>query len=280
MNKDRKMLFFDIDGTLIDFNNKLSESALPALAKARAGGNEIFLATGRSRCQIDERLEAFGFDGMITATGAHIEYKNNVINTHYIPAKELGKIVGFFEEEKIPYIMQCTEHMIFAPFCKDKIHELFGENYVKIINSTQKLEDIMAMEEILPNLTKYRTAEKFCYYDAPFSIEEVEKILSPEFTVEEMSFGNRGMSSGEVTMAGITKSYGIQKLMERTGVQIENVIAFGDGANDKDMIEFAGVGVVMGNSSENLKKIGDMVTASIEKDGVPKALIKLGIIEA
>ena len=70
----KKILFFDIDGTLIAFDGIFPESAKQALKKAQQNGHEIFLCSGRNRCQIDPVLAEFGFDGYVTSAGADVEY--------------------------------------------------------------------------------------------------------------------------------------------------------------------------------------------------------------
>lgn len=279
MSMDKKLLFFDIDGTLVDFNNNIDEKVIKALIEAKARGHELFLCTGRSRCQIDERLAKISFDGMITAAGVYTEYHGKLIHAEYIPENSLRKLIGFFENEKIAYILQCSDRMVFESYCLEKINELFGENFVKTVTSTQKIMDIMAVEDnILKRIDEYTNAEKLCYYDAHFDIEEISKILAPEFEVTEMSFGNRGLFSGEVTLNGINKAFGMRKIIEEIDAKREDTIAFGDGANDMDMLEFAGVGVAMGNSSDNLKNIANIVANDIDKDGIVGTLSDLGII--
>jgi hydroxymethylpyrimidine pyrophosphatase-like HAD family hydrolase len=71
---------------------------------------------------------------------------------------------------------------------------------------------------------------------------------------------------------------GIQKIMERFGLAREEIMAFGDGENDRDMLLFAGIGVAMGNGKETVKAAADYVTDHIDQDGVEKALIHFGLI--
>ena len=75
-----------------------------------------------------------------------------------------------------------------------------------------------------------------------------------------------------------SKAVTLLKLAEQLGIKQENVIAFGDGMNDREMLKEVGLGIAMGNSSDEVKRQADMVTASNEQDGIWQALVKLKLI--
>ena len=72
---------------------------------------------------------------------------------------------------------------------------------------------------------------------------------------------------------------GIKRYLELTGIRREEIIAFGDAENDLDMIQYAGIGVAMGNAKEAVKEVADYVTDDIDDDGIEKALKHLGLID-
>ena len=96
--------------------------------------------------------------------------------------------------------------------------------------------------------------------------------------VTASSFEKAVEDSGEISVRGIDKSFGMKKYIEAQGLSREDTIAFGDGPNDVDMIAFAGTGVVMGNGRPELKAQADFVTKSVDEDGIAYALEKLGLI--
>ena len=77
-----KVLFLDIDGTLVDFRGKMPESAGRALELARERGHKLVLCTGRTRTQLFSWLLAYGFDGLITGAGAQVEADGKLISRH------------------------------------------------------------------------------------------------------------------------------------------------------------------------------------------------------
>lgn len=70
----------------------------------------------------------------------------------------------------------------------------------------------------------------------------------------------------------------MEKYLSYVGATREDAIAFGDGPNDMDMIEYAKIGVCMGNGREELKRIADFVTKDIDEDGIEYAMLRLGLI--
>ena len=74
------------------------------------------------------------------------------------------------------------------------------------------------------------------------------------------------------------KEQGIMHLLERYGLKREEIVAFGDAENDIEMLQYAGIGVAMGNATEAAKAAADYVTADIDDDGIWKALKKLELI--
>ena len=94
----------------------------------------------------------------------------------------------------------------------------------------------------------------------------------------ESSFEAEMNDSGEITCKGINKAHGMQKYLAYAGIAQEDTIAFGDGPNDFDMLEYAAVGIAMGNAVEGLKSRADFVTKGIDEDGIAYALSKWGLI--
>lgn len=82
----------------------------------------------------------------------------------------------------------------------------------------------------------------------------------------------------DVTSKKAGKAEGIRRMMEKYGIRQDEIMAFGDGENDIDMIEFAGIGVAMGNADERVKHCADYVTDDVDSDGIRKALEHFGML--
>ena len=273
-----KAIFFDIDGTLIDFDGTIPASALDALRKAQAKGHAIFLSSGRCKSMIDRRLLDFGFDGMIASSGAYVEYHDEVISAEFMKPEVLRGLIEYLEAHKTVYMFQCTDKIVASA----EGNRAFAANLQDGDASEEAIEALLGKrvndEDLLHHLDAYPNIEKACYQLADVGVDQVRQDLAPTFDITAMSFQDAPDTSGEITLSGINKAYGIQKVMDHLGITIDDVIAFGDGPNDYEMIEFAGTGVAMGNASEELKELADVITDTVSNDGVYKAMEQLQLI--
>jgi hypothetical protein len=280
MSKSKKLLFFDIDGTLVGFDGKIPESTYRALDMARSNGHKIFICTGRSYCQIYDYLIAYGFDGIVAATGAYVEYDGKVIYHKTIGEENIERLIGYFEKENISYTLQAAKCQISSP----KMMEIMKQTIGRQVKKWKREDDpnvfagVELVEDLGTNPKKYAFAEKTMYYGSPRNLKEVTEALTPYFDVTASSIEKPDETSGEVTMAGINKASGMRTIGEYLGYSREDMLAFGDGPNDIDMLEYAGIGIAMGNAGEYTKSAADMVTDRIDEGGIYNALKKLEII--
>jgi hypothetical protein len=275
-----KLIFFDIDGTLVGFDGRIPKSTYQAIDMAKKNGHKVFICTGRSKCQIYDYLLEAGFDGVVAATGAYVEYEGKVIRRDTIGEETIGKLIEYLESENIPYTFQAADCQISSP---ENI-EIMRSNINKNLKSRKRDDEpnvfalVRLVDDLRTNPQKYAFAEKVIYFESPRSLEEIREALAPEFEVTASSYEKPDDTSGEVTMAGVNKASGMKIIGDYLGYSREDMIAFGDGPNDIDMLQYAGVGVAMGNAGEVTKSAADMVTDRIENDGVFNALGKLGVI--
>jgi hypothetical protein len=280
MSNRNKLLFFDIDGTLVGFDGRIPESTYTALDMARSKGHKIFICTGRSYCQIYDYLLTYGFDGIVAATGAYVEYDGKVIRHETMGVDRISKMIGYFEAEHISYTLQSAETQISSP----RMLEILKRNIDSQLKDLKREDDpnvfasVKLVDDLAKSPEKYAFAEKAMYYDSPKNIKEITEALAPYFDVTASSFEKPDDTSGEITMAGINKASGMSAIGEWLNSTREDMIAFGDGPNDIDMLEYAGTGIAMGNAGEYTKSAADMITDRIDEDGIYNTLKKLEVI--
>ncbi len=274
-----KLIFFDIDGTLINFDGSLPDSTIKALKEAQSNGHKIFLCTGRSKCQIEERLLNLGFDGIVGASGAYVEYHGKVVNAKYMDTDELQRLIDYFDDNGMVYMIQCSDKIVSTADSFVSMRKVFDDVLKDSPKNIDKIfEHQLEDDNISNHLDRYENAEKACYYLSKVPFNEVEDSLSDSFEVTEMSFKSISNDSGEISQKNITKAYGMQKLIDYLDSSVEDTVAFGDGPNDFEMLEFAKVGVAMGNASQKLKDTADMITTKITEDGIYNGMLELGLI--
>ena len=268
-----KVLFLDIDGTLVDFQGKIPYSAGSALKSAKRKGHKLVLCTGRTKTQIYPWLLEYGFDGLITGAGAQVEAEGRLLSRHVICRRDLARAVDYFEEIRAPYYLQ-TAQGIYAPqWCMDYQTSVFQGKLTE--PEREKRFGIILREE---RPADRDDVEKIAYYQSPEPVEQVARKLGDSFTVSASSFQLVDSADGEVTIRGIDKAYGMQQYLDHAGISRENTYAFGDGPNDWEMLEFAGTGVAMGNAGKELKCRADLVTDTIDRDGLYRAFETLGLL--
>ncbi len=275
-----KYIFLDVDGTLVNFEGHISPSTVKALKTAQKNGHKIIIATGRQKSQIyPELIEAVDFDGLLCCCGAYLEYQGKEIFSSYCSPEKLSFIIDFFHENDIYYCLQTKDALYVEKDDLEKIRRFMVER-----GSTPELiESVIGNAVITESPKAHINIEKLAYYHSPYGIKETSKILGDYFKVVTYSLGKapNGKNEtyyGEVNFDGITKASGIEKFMEIVSAPLCDTIAFGDSGNDLEMIEFANIGVAMGNASDDVKAVANLVTTDVNNDGIYNAFVKLGII--
>lgn len=256
-------LFFDIDGTLVSFQtHQIPESTIEALTMAKANGHKVFIATGRPPIIITN-LKAIEhlIDGYVTINGALCYVGNYVVRYREIPKEAVRLVVKDAQKKKYGLIV-------------------VGEKDVAVLDPQGEVDRIFRREIGVENLNQALPVEKVMkqriYQLTPFFSEEYERELLAH--IPSCTVGRWHPAFTDVTVQGADKGEGLLTMAAHFGLNPRNTIAFGDGGNDTSMIRTAGIGVAMGNALDSLKEVADYTTASVDEDGIMKALTHFGLI--
>ncbi len=265
---EKKIIFLDIDGTLMDFDGQLPGSAREALYQAKVDGHRLVLCTGRVKAQIYPELLAMDFDGIIASAGAYVECDGREIYRHIVDREPLGRAVDYFEQTGTTYMLQTKNGAVMT----EQSREAMVRHFFDLGMSEEMMEKVMVCDIFLQeNLKNCDNVEKMAYYDAPVSMEDIQKILGDYFTVEGASYKSGEGSNGEITCAGETKATGIRRYVTHIGGDMKDTVSIGDGPNDVEMLAATAVAVAMGNADSGLKAMADFVTDDVDKNGLWKA---------
>ena len=238
---NRKAVFMDIDGTLME-HGRVSPRVIDAIKKARAAGHLIFVCTGRSKGFLPQILkDADYLDGFVMACGMHCEIRGEIVYRQRVDQGILRKVAEYYGANGRECLFDGETKMIGLNTIRNNC-----ENFGSVESLLQEFEREPISKITVPGT--YQTA------DGSF--------LSEWFTVYDMG----GWS--DVVMEGVTKATGMQKMLNRLGIARQDCVGVGDGTNDLPMIEFAGIGVAMGNAPEIVKSAADGVTETCSNDGV------------
>lgn len=253
--------FFDIDGTLKPFNEtELRDSTIEMLFRLKEKGIRLFLASGRSLVQLPllgKKLNAFPFDGYVLLNGQYVMDQNH--ECYYklpIPNSTLKQLV--------PWLKETADYSCFF-IEEDYSYDIsFNQEYYNYLKSISQEDKMPKIEDptrsyshdtyqICPYINREKEAEWLAHAPGIRSVRWVDS-----FT--DMIPENGG------------KAKGIQVALDKFNINPSECIAFGDGENDIEMLEYVGIGVAMGNASDNVKDHSDYVTDDCDKDGILNAL--------
>lgn len=263
----RKYIFIDVDGTLIDRKGKVPESAAAAIKKARAEGHRVFIATGRSRCEIFDSYLAPGFDGIVGAAGGYVEVEGRVIESTSMTKEESDRIIGILEENNIKFSAETDR----AVYNSSETQEFLKDVFISLGRDI-KTDQFYNMMTRIENFDNIEGINKMLYYDTDITVDEMRKRLGDRYTIIPYTIKEFGNNGGEINIKDVTKARGIEKILEYFGGSAEDTAAIGDSDNDIEMLKIANTAVAMGNSSKNLIKHADFVTDDVNEDGLAKAI--------
>lgn len=254
-----KALFFDIDGTLVSFKTHvIPQSAVGALRQAKERGLQIYISTGRpvpfivNLKQIEDLI-----DGYITTNGALCLVGNHTVSTHSIEPADAEAIMAACREWDVSCIVVGEKHIgVLQP--KPIIDEMFRQGL--------GLEDFRfdPLDEVLTEPLLQLT---------PFFSEAQEAELMP--TLRACTSGRWTPMFVDITHRDADKGKGLVAMTQYLGLDIAETAAFGDGGNDIAILRQAGIGIAMGNAADTVKQNADMVTTSVDEDGVKNAIERL-----
>lgn len=283
MNK--KIIFFDVDGTLVDVRparEYIPESTVEAIRKTREKGNLCFLCTGRSKAEIYSHIIEVGFDGIIGAGGGFVEIGDSMLYHKKVGMEAINHVVDFFEEHNFDYYIESNGGLYASQHLIPRLEWISYGDLENDPEARKRKEE--APSHFIPSLKQgydlHRDdVNKICFLEKEgFPFEKIYNEFKNEFNVIHCTVPSFGDDSGELSVPGVNKAYAIETLIKHLGIPQENTYAFGDGLNDIDMLEYCHTGIAVGNAKEGLKDIADEITDDIAEDGIYNSMKKHGLI--
>lgn len=276
-----KVIFLDIDGTLLDHERYLSVpfSANEAVKRAQYNGHKIIICTGRAKSGVHPKLLRFTPDARIFGAGSTIEYKDERIFSASIPNERLKVLASFMEERNFGYVFEGEYDSYRNPIAADRFDRMHNERDLDPVH-----QRILTSDDNYYNMDDCDINEVFVNKMTIFapSIEamnEFKETFGDEFHIIVYDWNEEMKQIGaEVLVKGISKAQGMDVMLEVLGATLEDSIAFGDSMNDLEMIRHANIGVAMGNACDTLKQQADRVCECCWDDGIYREFERLGLI--
>lgn len=265
MNKGRKSLFFDIDGTLTsESTRQIPVSAMEAIAQARKNGHLVFINTGRTYSLIEPVRRMIEVDGYCCGCGTRVVAGEKVLYSTTIPRARGSEIKKIIIQHKLDGMLEGTE-----------------ECYFRKEDPWMPVAVRMKSQMIKEGKVSSFGWEDDCYdFDKFFVLADENSDVKGFYQALEKDIDiiDRGDGFYECVPEGHSKATGIELVMKHYGIELSDVYVFGDSTNDLSMFQLAKNCVLMGHHSVELEPYATFFTKNVEDDGVAYAMKELGLI--
>lgn len=257
-----KLLFFDIDGTLLDIaTHTIPDDAIQAIKQAQQNNCKVFINTGRPRSFISKEILDLNPDGLICGCGTYIEVDGEVLFHQSLKNEELATILKYSEDKTCDLILESREKIYFSDDLNNKDTIEIQKHYN---NANFPLGDINS---------KDITIDKYCVW-----FEDYDHLQAYSDLVPNLNVIDRGNNFIEVIPRSLNKGTGIEYVANHYHKTLDDCIGFGDSTNDIDMLKVVGTAVAMQDSDQQTLDIASYVTSSVNNSGIKKALEYLELI--
>ncbi|MCY0900885.1 MAG: Cof-type HAD-IIB family hydrolase [Firmicutes bacterium] len=255
-----KIVFFDVDGTLLNTKKELPASTIEAIRTLRKGGVIGAIASARTPFNIHMWLDALHIDTYIVYNGGLIVHDGRVLHQETIDEASAASLVKRVRTNGHSIMPEGARHFSLVSHEPERIIE----TYAKAWDHDKRVayEDL---HEPISQMDLFCTDDEIAPYGTAF----------PNLTFYPwMSRPN----AFNVIPKGVSKAYGIELILAKLGIAKADSVAFGDGPNDLEMLAYVGLGVAMGNAVDELKAQSGYVTSHVDEDGIANGLRHLGLI--
>lgn len=259
-----KVIFFDLDGTLLNEDSLISETNHQWLMKVHQKGIQLGIASGRPISTIEKKIKEWNMDGIITLAvgmnGSHIKNLENgeLEELSLMPSEGINELLDLYADLPCEPMVCDEEHVYMQDYtfftnwiCENDYLTYVQTDFTEERKKSWPKACIISEPELLPQM-----------------LERYQKFNHPEM------IGTRASDyTIEFTHSDINKGFGIKKLCEELGVSMSDVMAFGDANNDLSMFEVVGHPICMLNGTPEAKALAKEITKyDNTQDGVARYL--------
>ncbi|MEK4824277.1 HAD family hydrolase [Niallia sp. FSL W8-0951] len=258
-----KVLFLDIDGTILTPEDTIQDSTKKAVQLMKEKGLEVFLATGRPLHEISHIGETLAIESFIGYNGAYAIHNGKDVFRQPMSPDLVTKYLDIANEKGNELILYTNTHNLLS-HPEEKMTKQFSEKFHLKQNRAFTLDEKANILGI--TIINLREEDISLYEDFP--VIHLSQVNIDGFR-----------HSYDVISDKVNKGFAVSLILKRLGIDKEASIAFGDGLNDKEMLQVVGEGFAMGNAHELLFSYAKHTTTSVTDSGIYNGLKWLGLIE-
>lgn len=275
-----RVVFLDVDGTILDHGTAVAASTVEAIQGARAAGHLVYLCTGRAAGAIPCAVSAIGFDGAITNGGAYATSGAETVVAATMPREAVQRLIDYFQDRGLLFFLQTDAAVHASPQVRARFDEMLRhwESAHGEPDEPQTAPQGVPRSRDLTEVDLDRVAKAVFLGEAVDTVARAQHELGDRFHVVPGSMPLPGGSNGEIGMRGTTKGSAIETVLDHLGIDRSVAIGIGDSWNDVEMFQVCGTGIAMGNAVAEMKALADETTTSVRQDGVWNAFVRHGLV--
>lgn len=285
-----KLMAIDLDGTLLNSFGEVTKNTKEALLEAKKSGTEVVLASGRPISSTESLAVELGVDNyLISGNGAAVYdiKRQEILYDRFLTKEQVMEIANLCEDNSFFYNVY-TEDEVITSSLNYNVLFYHKENVKKPEEKRTHINVVPNIREYIEQSGKERFLKITVCDESQFIFNGIMRRLKEinGIDVLEVAYMSRKkIKAGtddvdinyfytEITNKNVNKWTAIEYLLEKLNIRPEEVITIGDNMNDKEMIENAGLGVVMGNSNPTMKELADQIVSDNNSEGVFEAIKK------
>lgn len=274
-----KIIFLDVDGTLMDYENHLPASAVEAVRRARENGHRVYICTGRSKAEVYPELWDIGLDGMIGGNGCYVEDHGRVILHQTVPPEQCRRVVDWLHGRGLEFYLECNSGL----YASENFEEA-AQDSIRRYAKSKGADGPLTVRSVFPNMIFGGELYREDLNKVSFLLSGYQDYLDAKAAFPDLkagTWGGKGEEAlfGDLGVKDVDKAVAVEALVRHLHAGMGDTIAFGDAKVDIPMLECCAVGVAMGSGGPEIKAMADYVTGDVDADGLYQAFEKLGLLE-
>lgn len=265
---DIRLLVLDIDGTIAGQSNDIREPVMQAIRSAQAKGIQVAIATGRMYCSSLRFYQEVGSTlPLLAYQGAWIQDPATQKIHQHLPISRTTaeQLLDYFESDGLRALLSIHFYI------NDRLYVREITPETQLYAQRAQIEPMVVSD--LRNTLASEPTKILALSDDTAIIEQLWGSLRKQYTPAELYLTKSVATFFEATHPAVNKGAAVRYLAEEIlGLQSHNVMAIGDNFNDVEMLEYAGLGVAMGNAPTDVQAVAQWVAPDVEEDGAAAAI--------
>lgn len=269
-----KAIALDMDGTILDSENKVGKQTIELIDQLRKTGIKVFIASGRTKLEVEEVLPAgTEIDGFVTANGMGCHIDDRKIAQHTLSPELVWEVVNLARNKKVYYEVHPLEG------CRYSLAEDRGYMYEEVMGEktdTVHENEYNARQFAVENQIRWvdeiqpKNVVKVNFFSmSTDKIQEWDKMLRELQKKHSFTISTSSAHNNEISVSNVSKASGIELLLNEYNIDAKQLLAVGDARNDIPMFKLAGHSAAMKNADDYVKQFADEVTEfSYDENGL------------